>query len=233
VPLNVEGDKTRRPEWSSLVPILSLSRSFPSNLTSSFRSALFVATSIASSASAQMIAPDSATAASEFNSNFVITNVINGSGLLVGFTPLSEHASYVVGNHWTTRAGALNAGNARASFFFNTTQTLSSFNMWNHRSNNIASDPFYAVAEIDLILRDSSGGVLFSLLNQTALPNVLVAQNYFFASVAGVTRVDFVIDSNNGSPFTGLAEVRFNGIPTPGAIALLGMSGLLVARRRR
>jgi len=215
------------------MPILSLARSFPSNLTSSFRPALFVATSIASSASAQMIAPDSATAASEFNGNYVITNVINGSGLLAGFTPLSEHASYVRGNHWTTQAGALNAGNARASFFFNTTQTLSSFNMWNHRSDNIADDPFYAVTEFDLILRDSSGGVLFSLLNQTALPDVLIAQNYFFATVEGVTRVDFVIESNNGSPFTGLAEVRFNGIPTPGAIGVLGLAGLTAGLRRR
>ncbi len=204
------------------------------NLIRPIAYAALVAASIASFASAQMIAPDSATAASEFSAAYLITNTINGTGLPAGFTPLSEHGTYVQNNHWTTQAGALAAGNARASFFFNTPQTLSSFNMWNHRSNGVASDPGYAVTQFDLILRDSNGDVLFSLLNQGAVPNVLIAQNYFFPTVAGVSRVDFIIDSINGSPsFTGLAEVRFNGIPTPGAMGVLGLAGLLVARRRR
>jgi len=180
----------------------------------------------ASNAFAQMIAPDSATASSEFNSNYVITNVINGSGLPGGFTLLSPHATYIEGNHWTTQPGALTSGNARASFFFSRPRALSSFNMWNHRSNNIANDPGYAVSQFDLIFRDSNGAVLSSLLNQTALPNVLIAQNYFFPTVAGVSRVDFVIDANSGSPFyTGLAEVRFNGVPAPTACSIADLVG--------
>lgn len=203
--------------------------------------ALFAGLSMTSAAKAQvMIAPDSATAASNFSATYDIIHTINGSGLPAGFDVTSSHNIYLGNNHWTTQSGALQAGNARASFFFNTAQTIYSFNMWNHRSTTgsgggVGADPFYAVTRFNLVLRDGDGNELFSLLNQTALPNIAIAQNYNFAAVEGVRRVDFTILANNGSnQYTGLAEVRFNGtIPAPGALGALSLAGLLAARRRR
>jgi hypothetical protein len=203
--------------------------------------ALLAGLSFAPAARAQlMIAPDSATAASNFSAQYDIIHTINGSGLPAGFDVTSSHNIYLTNNHWTTQSGALQAGNARASFFFNTAQTIYSFNMWNHRSTTsgqggVGADTGYAVTQFNLVLRDADGNALFSLLNQTALPNIAIAQNYNFAAVEGVRRVDFTILANNGSnQYTGLAEVRFNGtIPAPGALGALSLAGLLAARRRR
>lgn len=189
---------------------------------------------LASVASAQLFQPDSATATSTFSASYDIGNTIDGSGLPANFTPADAHANYAVNNHWTTASGALGANNAAASFFFTSPVTIGTFHMWNHRSNVIAADPGYAVTRFDLRLFDSSNNEIFSLLNQTATPNVAIAQSYLFAPVANVSRVDFRVLANNGSTqYTGLAEVAFEAVPTPGALALMGLGGLLAARRRR
>lgn len=195
---------------------------------------LAIAGASASVASAQLFQPDSATATSEFSGSYLIDNVIDGSGLPANFTPADAHANYAINNHWTTVSGALAADNAKASFLFNSPVTIGTFHMWNHRSNGVASDPGYAVTSFDLRLFDSSNNELYSLLNQSATPNVAIAQSFLFAPVANVSRVDFRIITNNGSPrYTGLAEVAFEAVPTPGALALMGFGGLLAARRRR
>jgi hypothetical protein len=197
-------------------------------------SAVFVAGTLSSVASAQIFQPDTATATSEFSSLYDILNTIDGSGLPVNFTPASAHADYAINNHWTTRSGALGSNNAAASFVFNAPVAIGTFHMWNHRSNVIASDPGYAVTRFDIRLFDSGNNELFALLNQSALPNVSVAQSFAFPTVANVSRVDFRILANNGSTqYTGLAEVAFETIPSPGAVALLGLAGLATGRRRR
>jgi MYXO-CTERM domain-containing protein len=189
---------------------------------------------LASVASAQLFQPTSATATSEFSASYDIGNVIDGSGLPANFTPASVHGTYNVNNHWTTAPGALNQNNAAASFFFSDPVTIGTFHMWNHLSNGVAADPGYAVTRFNLRLFDSANNELFALLNQSATPNVFIAQSFLFAPVANVSRVDFRILANNGSNnYTGLAEVAFEAVPTPGALALMGFGGLLAARRRR
>jgi hypothetical protein len=196
--------------------------------------ASLAACTVTSIASAQIFQPDSATATSTFSSLYDIGNTIDGSGLPVNFTPSSSHANYAVNNHWTTTSGALAADNAKASFFFDSPVTIGTFHMWNHRSNVIAADPGYAVTRFDLRIFDADNNELFALLNQTATPNVAIAQSFAFLPVANASRVDFRVRANNGSTqYTGLAEVAFEAIPTPGTAALLGMAGLIVGRRRR
>ena len=161
-------------------------------------------------ASGQMIRPDSATATTAFSSGYVITNAINGSGLPANFTLQSEHANYVSGNHWTTATGRT-VGES-ATFNFNTAQTLGGFYMWQHRSNNIANNPFYAVVRFDLVLRDGSGALLANLTNLTALPNIATAQTIPFPITTNVRSVQFIVretQNGNSSPYTGLAEVAF------------------------
>ena len=197
-------------------------------------SVLLVAGALTSVASAQLFQPNSATATSEFSASYDILNTIDGSGLPVNFTPASVHATYAVNNHWTTRPGALGNNNAAASFFFTAPVTIGTFHMWNHLSNGVAADPGYAVTRFDMRLFDSSNNELFALLNQSAVPNVFTAQSFTFSPVANVSRIDFRVLANNGSPnYTGLAEVAFESIPSPGALALLGLGGLVATRRRR
>lgn len=62
------------------------------------------------------------------------------------------------------------------------------------------------------------------------------AQSVNLAGLAnGVRYVRIGADSNFGTagPYTGLSEVRFLAIPEPASIALLGLGGLLMLRRRK
>jgi hypothetical protein len=184
--------------------------------------------------------PDSATASSEFNSLFDIGNTIDGSGLPVNFGPSDSHSSYAVDNHWTTAANQVLG--TSASFDFNNDATIGTFYLWNHRSNDISANPYYAVTLFDLILRDVNNLPVLSLLNQSALGGVSTAQGYSFLPLSGVRSVDFIIRSNQGltqgsNPnYTGLAEVAFSevGIPEPSSVALclIGTIAALVRRSR-
>jgi hypothetical protein len=160
---------------------------------------------------AGIIRPTGATALSEFSASYDIGNVIDGSGLPAAFGPNTLHAAYAVDNHWTTEAGALGAGRAQATFSFKHPVALDAFHLWNHRSNLIAADSSYGVTTFDLVLRDPNGSALLSLLNQTAAQLVSYAQTYTFPTTGPVSSVDFIVVSNGGSPYTGLAEVAFNG----------------------
>jgi len=147
----------------------------------------------------ELIQPDSAVATSEFSSSYDIGNAIDGSDLPANFTPSDTHGGYGTNDHWTTRAGGVGAV---ATFFFNEPVTLDTFHLWNHRSSS------YSVTQFDLVFKDVNGETLFSLPNQTAGYSA-TAQTYGFDSVVGVRSVDFKIDSNNGSTYTGVAEVAF------------------------
>lgn len=193
---------------------------------------------VAAASQAFIFQPDSATALSEFSSSYDIGNAIDGSGLPVGFTPSSVHATYTGGNHWTTAANAINNGTAKATFSFSSDVTIGTFYMWNHLSNGVASNSLYAVTLFDLVLKDSGGNVLHSLLNQSALPNVHTAQAFGFAPVAGVRTVEFTILAN-GQPtnnsYTGVAEVAFDteAVPEPALMGVLGLGLASLIKRRK
>ncbi|MEM9083070.1 MAG: hypothetical protein AAGB34_05685 [Planctomycetota bacterium] len=190
-------------------------------------------------ASAEFIRPDSATAVSEFSSQFHIENAIDGTGMPADFGPSDTHEIYNRSNHWTTGSGAIGAGTARATFSFNTPQTVGTFYLWNHRANrpvdNLAnSNDDYFVTDFDLILRDAVGAVLLELNNLSAVESeeVLV---YGFPQTSGVVSVEFIINANGGASFTGVAEVGFDteSIPAPGSATLLIATGVAATRRRR
>ena len=191
---------------------------------------------LATSAQAALFQPDSATAGSEFSGNYLIDFAINGTGLPDPFTPSDVHATYARNNHWTTRSGALAAGNAFADFFFDTPKTVGTFYLWNHLSNGVASDPGYAVTLFNLELFDAADTPLGSITNVAADPNFFAAQAFGFGPIDNVSRAKLTILANNGSTqYTGVAEVAFDTlrIPTPASAALLAAAGLVGTRRRR
>lgn len=193
---------------------------------------------LASASQALMFQPDSATALSQFSGGYDIGNAIDGSGLPLGFGPSSVHATYASGNHWTTASNAINNGTAKATFAFNNDVTIGTFYMWNHLSNGVASNSLYAVTLFDLVLKDSGNNVLYSILNQSALPNVHTAQSFGFAPVSGVRTVEFSILAN-GQPtnnsYTGVAEVAFDteSVPEPTVMGILGLGLVGLVKRRK
>lgn len=187
----------------------------------------------AGEARAVMITPDSATAMSTFNANYDIGNAIDGSGLPAGFTPADSHADYAAGNHWTTATGAVAAGTAKASLFFDNPTDIGGLYLWNHRSNVISVNPDYDVRGFDLIFRDGAGVEIGSALGLEAQENIASGQTFVFPIVSGVRQVDFIINSTWGSTtYTGFAEIRFDTVPAPGTIAV-GVLGLVAGVRRR
>lgn len=186
------------------------------------------------SASAAMVRPDSATAVSEFSSLYDIGNAIDGSGLPANFTPADAHADYVTHNHWTTASGAVQAGTARASFFFDDPTTLGAFYLWNHRSTitTIAANPDYDVQLFDLVFRDGAGTEIGSALGLVAAEDIAIAQTFLFAEINGVRQVDFIIRSTHGSTsYTGVAEVAFDTVPTPPTAVGILMIAAMPRRR--
>jgi hypothetical protein len=157
-----------------------------------------------------LIRPTGATASSQFNGSYDIGNTIDGSGLPLNFGPADGHATYAVNNHWTTAAGPT-VGRS-ATFTFSTAQTVNRFFMWNHRSNNIASNAWYGVTNFTLTLRDAAGNPLRVLENVPSSTGIASAQTFCFPETAGVRSAVFVINAtanNNAGPYTGLAEVAF------------------------
>ena len=199
-------------------------------------------------ASAQLVRPDTATASSTFSGLYDIGNAIDGSGLPPDFTLNDTHAAYVGNNHWTTSNGAIAAGTANASFFFNTPQTIAQFHLWNHQSNGVASNGFYAVTQFDLRFFDAANNLLGEVLDVVAVGGVGVntVQSFGLPTFNNVSSVFFRIDANSaplthtGVNYTGVAEVAFNASPVPEAgttvlltLGLLGLLGGSPALRRR
>lgn len=173
---------------------------------------------LAVSASAQLIQPDSATTGSAFSSSYGIHNAINGSGFGPDFALADPHQFYSGGNHWTTQNGAIAAGTAHATFFFGQDQTINRFHLWNHRSNNIAANPYYAVTQFDLQFFDGSGNSLGAFLDVAATGGVGdgAAETFALPAMIGVRSVHLHIDANSepaghaGTSYTGVAEVAFS-----------------------
>ena len=174
--------------------------------------------------------PDSASATSENSSSFLVDYVIDGSGMPPNFTAEDCHDDYSFSNnHWTTVANEVVG--TTATFGFDPARTMNAMYLWNHRSNVIASNPFYEITQFDLIFRDVNGDVLLQLDDNTAIGNVAHSQLYIFPEISDVTTVELVIDENEGvaagaNPnFTGLAEIAFACGVTPPLVGDMNRDG--------
>jgi hypothetical protein len=126
------------------------------------------------------------------------------------FSVTDAHATYAVNNHWTTAANRTIGESA--TFNFTTPKTIGAFHLWAHRSNGVASNPYYVATRFDLVFRDAAGTVLSTVTNIAATPNVAVAQTKLFNQVTNVSSIQYIVRetaNNNASPYTGLAEVAF------------------------
>lgn len=196
----------------------------------------------AATVQAAVITPDTATASSEFSTQYRALYTIDGSGIAGPVTPSSLHGNYAVNNHWTTDGTApldefINWG-------FNTPQTLGTIYIWNHRSNIIANNPGYDVTLFDLTLFDSSNNILLFLDNVALLPDTDAAQTIAFTLTNNVSRVRLDVEQTQSSVnFTGLAEVRFDTtsvggpspVPEPSTygMAAMALAALAWAKQRR
>ena len=177
------------------------------------------------SASAAFIRPDTATASSEFSSNFLAEYTIDGSRLPVGFDQNDLHGPYTFGNnHWTS-ASRTTPTDQFIEWGFDNPQTLGTIYIWNHQSTRPpANNTGYDVTLFDLTLFDDFDNVLYSSNNLQLAPNTYNAQVFSFGrAISNVSRVLFEIEAVQSSPnFTGLAEVGFDTTAVPEPLTILG-----------
>jgi hypothetical protein len=194
-------------------------------------------------ANAVVIKPTGAVASSQFSSAYDPGNTIDGSGLTGLGTDIAEaHATYTTNNHWTTANGT-DPLTQWIDWTFSTPVTLGAAYIWNHRSNNIASNSGYEPTLFDLTLFNANGDVLLSLDNKALAPDTAFAQKIDFVLTANVARVRFDVEAVQSSPnYTGLAEVAFDtesaisAVPEPASWAMLiagfGLVGATLRRQR-
>jgi len=195
---------------------------------------------------AVIIQPDTATASSSFSTFFEPINTINGSGLLGPVSSLPNHAAYsgeAGGNHWTTN-GIIAPTNNWIEWGFNTLQTLNTIYIWNHQSNNIASNPGYDVGNFTLTFYNALNQQVGLIYSGTLAFDSAAPQAFDFG-LRTFSSVRFDIDSvQSSTDFTGLAEVAFSNVPsrnrvpdesTSGLLLLIGLisTGLLSRKMRR
>lgn len=204
----------------------------------------------ATAAQAATFTADTATASSAFSSGYVPTNTINGTGMPVGFGPSDVHANYAFGNHWTTVFD--DTVGAHITWGFTAPKTVGGIYIWNHLSNIIATNSYYAPTLFNLELFDAGSNSLGGISNVAMNHSTNQSQAFDLGNLfTGVSSVKFTVLQtraqleNERSLYTGLAEVLFTDerlaapnpavVPLPAGAWLLlsGLAAMGIASRRR
>ena len=173
-------------------------------------------------ANAAIITPVGATASSEFNDTLAAIHLIDGSGW--DGTLVDD----VQTNEWWS-AGAVGEW---VQFDLGGATDVGTISVWN--SQSFAGD--YHVTNVN-VMTSSDNGSTFGFAEALALgdPDVLglgVGEN-FTVNYSGITHVRFDITAGQQTSLLSLSEVRFDTVPEPMSMALLGLGGLFLRRKKR
>ncbi len=124
-------------------------------------------------------------------------------------------------------------------FDLGTEMDLETMIVWNlHPRQAYAGERTRGIQQYDLVLEAADRTVLATfndlVLQMAADQQYAPGEVVDFADTAGVQYVRIEVDSNyDGSPYTGLSEVRFTGVPEPATMVLFGLGCLMGIRRRK
>ena len=193
----------------------------------------------AAPANAQIITPTGATTSTALlGGSYGPGNTIDGSGLSGGGASgdiLSETHADEATNSGTTYLSASGVV-PELTFDLGGTFTVDSVHIWNYRHDN--GVVHWGVSTIDISFSTDGGSNYGSLIDDlgtfVTASNPESVQSVSFTAVSGVTHIKLTDVQDLGGPYTGFGEIRFGeAIPEPSSLALLGLGGLALLRRRR
>ncbi len=196
----------------------------------------------AATAQAGIITPTVASATSSINTTRDMDGTIDGAGLSGGGTSgdiLSETHASTGGTGPTYWLGTTSVTQV-LDFTLAAATDVEAVHIWNYERGSEDNWDKRALASFDIAFSTNNGATystpisITGIQGNTALTAPIPVQTFTFAKQTGVTDIQLTNLVNHGdSSWYGLAEIRFDTVPEPASLALLGLGGLAMIRRRR
>ena len=167
-------------------------------------------------------------------------DAVNGSGLPSDVPALSGTHDNTFEDHFLGIGSTVANEDVELIIDLGTTTTIGSISVWNFNEGGTDINTGQLLTgrgAKNVTISSSLDNASYTLVGTFEFAQATGLADYagfqIPVSVASARYIKFEMADNHGNDFgIGLAEVQFDSVPEPGTLALLGLGGLMIARRR-